>query len=287
MSDAEDFSGARGAPDANAGMLRAAGGSRPSPRLIEEIYSGEGGDSPTDRLGTLATEANRLFPDRRGTIGVGRSEVVTPGDAADEDDPAARLVRNFRLFLSPAATAKLQAMAGAIKECRRSGDPDMAGVLLKSMQALVDSETLGSSGSRGDEGIKVPVGVSLGAASAGHNPLSAFDHDLLQSFDAHVGRSSLFDSAGVPLITLTTKPAAVFDILGRLVGELNSWIPCRISVAELRWLRVKRARTTRRRRFSNTPGRWRLGELVPFLWTWALVPTLVMWLKCDGRTVAC
>ena len=221
MSDAEDFSGARGAPDANAGMLRAAGGSRPSPRLIEEINSGEGGDSPTDRLGTLATEANRLFPDRRGTIGVGRSEVVTPGDAADEDDPAARLVRNFRLFLSPAATAKLQAMAGAIKECRRSGDPDMAGVLLKSMQALVDSETLGSSGSRGDEGIKVPVGVSLGAASAGHNPLSAFDHDLLQSFDAHVGRSSLFDSAGVPLITLTTKPAAVFDILGRLVGELN------------------------------------------------------------------
>ena len=126
MSDAENLPGARGAPDADTGTLRAAGSSRtpPSRLLIEEVHSG---DSPTDRLGTLATAANFLFPGRRDTIGVGRHDVLTPGDAADEDDPAARMVRNFRVFLTPAASKKLQAMGSAIQECRRTGDHDMPG----------------------------------------------------------------------------------------------------------------------------------------------------------------
>ena len=234
MSDAEDLPGARGAPDADAGTLRAAGSSRtPSSRLlIEEVHSG---DSPTDRLGTLATAANSLFPGRRDTIGVGRHDVLTPGDAADEDDPAARMVRNFRVFLTPAASKKLQAMGSAIQECRRTGDHDMAGVLLKAMQNLVDSE-LGSSGSRGEEGFKVPVGVSLGPAPGGHNPhnpLSAFDNDLLSSFEAHVSNSPMFEIGGGPMITLSTKPAAVFDILGRLVGELNLVRPGGATIAAI------------------------------------------------------
>ena len=190
-----------------------------SPRTGSRAAAAPTSESPVEHgLGMLLAATGATGGSVRQSIGFTQPS-STPGaaSAAGDDGTAdlAELVHTLSAFMSPAASKQLKSLLVALDQATRMRSPVMVEVLRTRIDAIIAAETTAPRLTD-----RVDVSLGSGASSRGSTALTAADNDLQQAFDLHVGGSDIFGS-GSPVLMLSSKPADVFSLVDRLVGQLS------------------------------------------------------------------